>query len=357
MASIYQRGPWFWGKVQRNGKPIRFSLRTKDREAAELRLQTKLKELDAPKNGVGGEWTVNEAAEKFIDEHFPNLKPQAIRRYRTSLRWIIPHFGHMRLTELSSKDLSAFETMRRKMRTREGSRVSAITIKRDLALLSSIYSSCQEWEWVQNNPVLPYLRGRHKKGIMVENDGRDRYLDHDEERLAIFHMPDTIREAVVLAIDTGLRAEEQWELKKKDINRSRRRLTVRKEIAKSGRTRTIPLSERAWEIIERRLMQNASDHLFYRWREDPETGEEYAEKVEHTWAYREFQKGIKAAGLQDVEWHDLRRTCGCRLLQDHGMSMTQVSKWLGHSSVKVTEKHYAFLYVDDLERALKKGRT
>jgi integrase/recombinase XerD len=56
-----------------------------------------------------------------------------------------------------------------------------------------------------------------------------------------------------------------------------------------------------------------------------------------------------------VEWHDLRRTCGCRLLQDKGFTMVQVSKWLGHASVRVTEKHYAFLYVDDLERALAEG--
>ena len=64
--------------------------------------------------------------------------------------------------------------------------------------------------------------------------------------------------------------------------------------------------------------------------------------MERTWAYREFQKGIVAAGLQDVEWHDLRRTRGCRLLQDKGFTLLQVSRWLGHSSVRVTEKHYAF---------------
>jgi integrase len=68
-----------------------------------------------------------------------------------------------------------------------------------------------------------------------------------------------------------------------------------------------------------------------------------------------LRKGIAAAGLKVVEWHDLRRTCGCHLIQDRGFSLLQVSKWLGHSSVKVTEKHYAFLYVDDLEKALAKG--
>ena len=353
MASVYQRGPWFWGKVQRNGKSIRFPLRTQDRGIAEIRLQAKLKELDAPRGAIGGEWTVAEAAERFIDEHFPNLKPKSIRRYRASLRLLLPHFGGMKLDEVSSKDLAAYEALRRKMISpKTGQRVSHVTIKRDFACLSSIFSSAQAWEWVKYNPVQPYIKGRKKKGVMVEAEERTRYLDHEEEYRVLQHMPETIRDAVIVAIEMGLRAEEQWSLTKKDINRSRRRLTVRKEISKTSRTRVLPITPRAWEIIERRLLSNASDHIFWRWRLDPETGEEIAEKVEHTWAYREFQKGIEAAGLEDVQWHDLRRTCGCRLLQDKGFSMHQVSKWLGHSSVKVTEKRYAFLVVDDLERTL-----
>jgi integrase len=354
MASTYQRGEWYWGKVQRNGVPHRFPLRTKDSDTADIRLAAKVKELDAPRGTIGGEWTVAEAAERFVDEHFPNLKPKAIRRYRTSLRWLIPVFGHMKLADVSSKDLSTFETQRRRSATRSGTRVSVVTVKRDLACLSSIFSSCEEWEWASRNPVLPYIRGRAKKGVMVENDGRERYLDHDEERLGLFHMPDTIRDSYVVAIDTGLRADEQWSLRKSNVNRARRRLTVHAGDTKSGKARTVPLSDRAWEIIERRLLRNESDFIFWRWVKD-EDGEERAGRVEHTWAYREFQKGIEAAGLEDVEWHDLRRTCGCRLLQDKGFSLLQVSKWLGHSSVKVTEKHYAFLYVDDLEKQLAKS--
>jgi len=57
---------------------------------------------------------------------------------------------------------------------------------------------------------------------------------------------------------------------------------------------------------------------------DPLDGEDKAERIEHTWAYRE-------------------------------VGLLQVSKWLGHSSVKVTEKHYAFQYADDLEKQLAKS--
>jgi hypothetical protein len=42
-----------------------------------------------------------------------------------------------------------------------------------------------------------------------------------------------------------------------------------------------------------------------------------------------------------------------RRLRDDGMSMQEVSAWLGHSGVEVTQKVYAFLGVDQLHQAVK----
>ena len=61
--------------------------------------------------------------------------------------------------------------------------------------------------------------------------------------------------------------------------------------------------------------------------------------------------------MEHVEWHDLRRTCGCRLLQDRKFAMEEVSKWLGHSSTKVTEQHYAFLHIDQLDEAVERSEA
>ena len=59
--------------------------------------------------------------------------------------------------------------------------------------------------------------------------------------------------------------------------------------------------------------------------------------------YRGFKNLAKAAGVADVCWHDLRRTAGCRWLQVHKKQMAEVSVLLGHSSIVVTERSYAFL--------------
>jgi hypothetical protein len=58
--------------------------------------------------------------------------------------------------------------------------------------------------------------------------------------------------------------------------------------------------------------------------------------------YVQMNKGLKAAmrraKVEDLRWHDLRRTAGCRWLQRDGKSLEEVSILLGHSSVMVTKK-------------------
>lgn len=345
MPSIYWRNGWAWGKIQRGGHTYRRSLKTKDESIAARQLVTLIKEVEAERYGTAmGEFTVREAIDKFTNEHMRGLKPKAILRYHTSSAWVLQHFGPMKLKEIGSKELYAFEQWRRQMKYR-GKRISAVTIKRDLAFLSSVMSDAETWEWCERNPVKAYIRGRTKKGVMVEGEGRERYLSHEEEAALIANAPDTIRDAIIFAIDTGLRAEEQWSLTRADFNWSRRRVRVDAKVAKSSKSRWVPLLERASDIAERLRASNRSDFVF--WRYD-------GERVGHTWAYRELQRAAKAAGIQDLEWHDLRRTCGCRLLQDHDMPMAKVSQWLGHSGVKVTEKHYAFLRVEDLESSIRR---
>lgn len=355
MASIYWRNGNAWGKVQRGKKTYRRPLKTRDQATAELRLAAFVKELDTPAgSGGSGEHTVRDAIDRFTREHLPTLKAGAIRRYYTSSAWVLRHFGELKLRDVTSKQLYSFEQWRKKMRHR-GKLISIVTIKRDLAYLSSVMSEAETWEWYDKNPVKPYIRGRAKKGVMVESEGRTRYLSHEEEARLLAAQPDDVDpldllmvvNAIKFAIDTGMRAEEQWTRERggEHFNFARRRVFVAGDDAKSSRSRWIPLLPRAAEIVERWRPTNYP-YLF--WRYD-------GEKVEHTWAYRILQKMAKAAGIEDLEWHDLRRTCGCRLLQDYGMSMDRVSRWLGHSSVKVTEKHYAFLRVEDLENAISSG--
>jgi integrase len=78
------------------------------------------------------------------------------------------------------------------------------------------------------------------------------------------------------------------------------------------------------------------------------------DKQDSLWDYKKdyvshkFKKEVRRLGIKNARFHDLRRTFGLNLIKQ-GMSIYKVSKLLGHSSVRTTEKHYAPLHTTDIE--------
>jgi len=189
-------------------------------------------------------------------------------------------------------------------------------------------TSCVDWEWIDGNVVTAYLRRRSKRGL---KDGapRTRYLTETEEGALLKAATPDVRQAIILAIDTGLRREEMFSLRWHQIDLDRG-LIVTTTKTKSGRARTVRLPERSRVTL---------DQL--------PRGEYVLTNPETRTRYVQMNKGlagaVRRAGIAHLQWHDLRRTAGCRWLQRDGKSIMEVSILLGHSSVQVTEQRYAFL--------------
>jgi len=339
MSNLYRRGKTWWARTQRKGREYRGSLKTKNRAVAEKRFQQWLGELEAIAWGDKPRRSWVEAAEKFIKEHLPTIKPSARLRYTVSMHHLNNHFAGKMLHQITSAEMSEFETKRR------GDGVSTSTIRRDFACLSSIMTSAMDWEWTESNPVLLFLKQRAKRGLK-EGTARTRYLTENEEaRLLVaatprdartkngkpLGKPTSVREAMILAIDTGLRREELFGLTWKQVD-LRRGLIDTGTRTKSGRPRKVPIPARSAQILAQ-LPRHESGFVLV----NPDSDRRYLQ----------MNKGLKAAmrraKIEDLQWHDLRRTAGCRWLQRDGKSMEEVSLLLGHSSVLVTEKRYAFL--------------
>jgi integrase len=122
-----------------------------------------------------------------------------------------------------------------------------------------------------------------------------------------------------------LRREELFSLRwtQVDLDRGIIRTTTK---TKSGRPRSVPLPERSRSILP--AFPGFDDYVLI----NPETKKRYVQ----------MNKGLKGAvrraGIAPLQWHDLRRTAGCRWLQRDGKSMEEVSILFGHSSVQVTEQ-------------------
>lgn len=340
MASLYRRGKTYWGRAQRQNKEYRRSLETTDRATAERHLREWLTELDAIKWGDKPRRTFDEATARFIKEHMTTLKPATSVRYGVSLKNLAMHFGGKTLDQIQSGLMSEFETARRA----EG--VTASTIRRDLACLSSVFTSAEEWEWIDDgrNPVPSYMRRRAKRGLK-EAPPRTRYLTLDEEVQLLCGATKPPREAMTLAIDTGLRREELFSLMWTQVD-LKKRVIVTTRATKNGKARHVPLPERSAQILAQLPTLDKCPYVLF----NPNTRERY------TQMNMGFRAAVRRSGLKDLKWHDLRRTAGCRWLQRDGKSMQEVSTLLGHSDVKITGQRYAFLESEDVAASLS-GRT
>lgn len=357
MASIYKRGRQWWGRVQIDNVDHREPLKTTSETVARRRFREWLSTANEDEWSGKPRRTFDQAMVKFIDEHLPLIKPASRARYQTSIEALLPHFEGVPLDKIRSAKMSEYETARRRAGHRIPDRLKGLkrpkdlspsTIRRDLACLSAMFGCCMEWEWVEFNPVPAYLRSRKRRGLK-ESPARTRYLTTEEETKLLSaakgHVlcPD-LHDAICVAIDEGLRSGEEFGLRRSQVSTAKNQIEIT-EGTKNSKPRDIPLLPRSAQILAHRPAHISSPYLFT----NRETGTRYIG------LNRALAGAAKRAGIARLTWHDLRRTCGCRLLQDHGMSMEEVSKWLGHSSVQVTEKAYAFLESEHLHRAMKAG--
>lgn len=354
MAKIYWRNGVAWARATRQGKEVRQSLDTRSKTEARERFEKWLGEL----NNVSSRWHRAEthfatAVDVFSDRHLPTLKPSSRRRYLESLLKLAPHFENKTLQQIGKADLAAYVDARRK----EG--VTDSTIRRDLACLSSVYTIAEDWEMADANPVLGFMRTQKRRKRLMDSPSRERYLSHEEEgvilaqararydreRAAGLHTRALTAlmqlSAIALAIDTGLRDEELLRLDWGDVDLDHHQVTVTAERAKNSRARVVPLLPRAQRILAGLPRHGRARTVI--WHRE---GDQFSE-LNHA-----LQRYGSRVGVTGIRWHDLRRTCGCRLLQDHKMPIEQVSQWLGHSSVTQTQKAYAFLRTDNLHESV-----
>jgi integrase len=362
MANIYQtkrrlkngsfEKTWY-GRVYHEGRKLTKSLRTESRTVANARLQEWVEDLKSSGWKEKKVYSFREAAAKFIDEHFPRIKHSSAVRYDISIKNLDRIIGEKNLDEITKATLSDFETTRR----REG--VTDSTIRRDLACMAAIFRCAEEWEWHEGNPANAFLRAASKRGL-TEAPPRTRYLSHEEEETILAAIEDKLRNAkskkrkhayrmlyaaVAISIDTGLRREELMGLPWHDVSLLTSEITITMERAKAGRMRAVPILPRSQEILQR-MASTQNRLVLHNFR-----GVQYVDLAQS------LDRLTEKLGITDLRWHDLRRTCGCRLIQDHNMSIEKVSLWLGHSSIEQTQRAYAFLDVRHLHAHLRQNTT
>lgn len=196
------------------------------------------------------------------------------------------------------------------------------TINRELAGLKRAFNIMIQDDLINYNPCC--------KVKMLEADGRRyRYLTKEEwERLKAELSP-TALQIVTVALLTGFRSGNVLKLKWEQIDLNLRTIELLKTENKGKKYIKMSISDSLYDLLLT-LEPKKSGYVFI----NPKTNKPY------TSIKTAFKAAVRRAGLEDLRFHDLRRTVGTWLLTS-GVDIRTVQSILAHSDVRTTERYLA----------------
>lgn len=273
--------------------------------------------------------TIAEVAERYL-EYGRTYKRSADIDERYLRLHLLPRFGKMHLEEVTQTEL--LDWLDAKVRV-DG--YAQATVNRWQVILSHMYRMAKKWglPGSDRNP----LEGVPQKAC--ENH-IERFLTPEETRrlqVAVQASPNTqLKYIVALLLLTGCRKRELLDAKWDEFQLNRQTWRIPMQRAKTSKTRHVPLSQAATEVLEQ----------LPRWDGCPYVVPNPATLVPYHSIFFAWDKARKEAGLPDVRIHDLRHSAASNLVNS-GQSLYVVGTILGHAQTKTTQR-YAHLANDTL---------
>ncbi len=333
---LFKRGRVWWMSFTCQGKQFRESTETENRKLAQ-------KILDKTKGEIAeGKWfkklegddrNFGEMVDKYMQEHSIPKKASADRD-QVSLVHLRPYFEEYAVAAITPRMINEYKNKRRE----EGA--SPATINRELALTKHAFNlALKEWGWVAENPVM-------KVTMEKEPPARDRFLSYEEEESILSASPQWLKDIVIFAIETGCRRGEILSLQWKDVDLFKKVVTIFGK--KTGERRTIPLTNKVFEVLKERektraKVQSITEDLVF----DHPPGRRLNINT-LKWTFGEVLEKTK---LKGVRFHDFRHTFASRLAQN-GIDPYSIQKLMGHTSFSTTQR-YAHHFVESLRRGIK----
>ncbi len=289
--------------------------------------------------------------EQFVEDHY---RPFVLAHRKTgaaTLARLKSNFGKLygkRLNELTFALLERWRT------DRLNSGTAKATVNRDLVSLSAVLTKAVQLKALAVNPL------RELKPLKVAN-GKVRFLNPKEEarlraaltardavlrtkrengnawRAARGHaaLPDHgtygdhLTPMVLLSMNTGMRQGEVFTLRWDDVDLPRKLVSVRAEVAKSGKLRYINLNTEATHVLTHWQRQTGVDvGLVFPGKE----GKVFVD-VKKAWATL-----LEDAKIEDFRWHDLRHHFASRFVMAGG-DLNTLRELLGHADIKMVLRY------------------
>ncbi|MDX3522050.1 site-specific integrase [Streptomyces scabiei] len=308
--------------------------------------------------------TVTQVVEACIAAATVELKPRTIEGQRSILKnHITPAFGQRRIGSLRARDIE-------KWIAKLAGKVAPGTVRTIYNVLNKAMKYAIRHEWLVVNPCTGVALPKDNSEIVDERC----FLSAQQVHVlatALAERTEWLGLLVRVAAFTGLRAGELAALRVGDVNLFRGEVQVRRTVrrAKGGEwlytspkskksVRDVPLPGslrtelRAWlEAHPRR--EDPAAPLWPGSRNTGKGGEvDWSRTFDiNNMCKRYFRPAVRkgAAGIpRALRWHDLRHTYASIMAAVGGdVTVYDISKWMGHSSISVTEKVYIHLFRQD----------
>ena len=208
---------------------------------------------------------------------------------------------------------------------------SAVTVNGDLRTLRRLLHLAEEWGRLDRAP------GLHE---LPQAKGRERVLSFTEEALYLAKASENLRDATILAVDTGMRPNsELFPLKWANVDLTERTESPNGVIhihqgKSDAARRSVPLTPRAAEVLQRRKKQAEAkpEQSAFVFAGAGNSGHIVSMQHPH-------EDAIADAGLPSFEFYCWRHTFGTRAAQS-GMDRFTLARLMGHSSPSVAARYY-----------------
>ena len=308
-----------------NGKRIRKMLYVDEKTAERIRKEMELR-VERIKLGIEKTQMESPYLKSFIPEYLIYkegvVSYGTVKRDKFTLQRFLKYWGDKRISQISIKTIDNYSIQMRK-------ELSEATVGIELRHLKAALNTAKRWEYITKNPLEGYKIPDGTPQII-------RVLSIEEITRLFSVIEDTEMEDILrVYLTTGARRAELLKPKFTWDNVDFKNKKIRFD-GKGGKTRYVPMASTVNKLLIDRLTEGLKFPFKY--------GQDH---VSHR--LREY---YKEAGIENANLHTFRKTFGSLLIQGGHADIYAVSKLLGHSSVKVTEKHYIHLLDEDYQASI-----
>ena len=264
--------------------------------------------------------TLHQVYEMWLPSHAKSVSANTLNNYGSAFAHLVAihnvainYITYLQLQSIIDRMLS--------------SGLSYSSCKKVRTLISQLFDYAIINGWCSTN-YAKFLNLGHNKPVRPHKPFTTQAINR------LWRLSSPLHDIPLILLYTGMRASELINLKARNVNRKQRTIKITSAKTKSG-IRTIPIHERIWPIIERRLNTVYMIH----------------ECRTYSSLSREFDKAMRAINGKHTT-HDCRHTFATRL-DNEGANYNAKRLLLGHASGNVTDGVYTHKSLGQLRKAIR----